>query len=267
MQRSAQCSTEKGSYEILLMLIRKFDEFFMNILNPHGFCIMNGTHIFAKLVDETILQYFTFRSVPSLQKGKKAFSMMAGIDTIYAETLSKAHLLAFALDYKEFRLIDHTLNCKGAYWNIYHYDINSITEALQDAGNETINNILLHISSVNSLEKYIDFCKYMSPARLYYADHLKIDSPLLIKTNNHESFHDLFDFTVSLLIRASLSNGGNGYISLEEKRHVLECIKNSIIIPRDRVYSDPELLEAVYSELSHRQLANKSMLMRYKIIQ
>lgn len=248
-----------------MLFTRKFDDYFNHILNPYGFFILKGTHIFAKLLNETVLQYFTFRSVPSFIKGKKAFSMIAGIDTIYAETLSKAHLLAFALDYKEFRLLDSSLNYKGADWNIYHYDNDSLTNTLQDAGNETVGNILALISYVDSLEKYVEFCKYMSPVRLYYADHLHIDSPLLIKTNNHESFQDLFDFSVSLFTQSSMTNRGNGSLSPEEKQHIIEGIQTCIVTPRDRVYANPNLLDAVYEELSRRQLANKSILTRYNI--
>lgn len=234
-------------------------------LSPLGFCRLKSNHILIRLLNNEIVEYVTFRPVPSLIRGKKAFSMMAGVETIYSPTFSVNHFHAYAFDFKSFRWLDSSIKCKGPYWNVYHYDEETIHNSLQEASKDTVEFVSKYLNQVVNLPSYISFCKYMAAMRLYFADRLNEDSLLLIKTNNHESFQELIDIRVQWILNSELSMEEKRSLSYSIKSEVSQEIQSAIVGPRDRVYASVDLMNKTTQELKRRKSENSVFLLSHSI--
>lgn len=234
-------------------LLSEFNRYFKNELSPYGYIKLKGTHCFAKLVNNEILQYITYMGVNSSVGGKKAFSMLAGIQTIYSHDLSRGNLQATAIDYRAFIWYDPSFQ-RSSRWNVFYYDDTSIIEALENAVIATHEVAFKYMSRVQDLKAYVNYCKLMCIGRLTHADRVHLDSPLLIKTSNHESFSDFYNVS-----------GKDDPSSCDFREKVRREIQEKIVQPRDRVYESPVLLKKTEAELERRKQINTATLKSYGI--
>lgn len=243
----------------------EFNKYFSDRLNPYSYQKLKGMNCFGKIVNNELIHYITYQSVASTEKGKKAFSMLAGIQTIYSQNLTKKYLQANAIDYRSFQWIDESLSKRMCKWNVYQYDDNSVSDALNEAGDETIRIIVKYMEPVQDLEAYIKYCKYMCCLRLARADQFQYDSLLLIKTRNHDSFADVYNKQISDLY-VSYADRPNHPEFIMLKKQIFSKINEEIIQARDRVYNNTELLEKTYAELERRKKENTDVLSSYGLI-
>lgn len=174
-----------------MSLLSDFNKQFKLSLSPYGFIHLRGIRGFGRLLNNEIFQYITYQGVPSCMKGKRAFSMMFGIHTIYSPKLSKGRIQSTAMDYQSFGWIDSSLFERGPFWNVYHYDGNSTEGALNQAFYETIHVAFRHMDEVKDIATYIDYCKIMCPIRLCFSEQLHNDSILLIKESHPDSMDEV----------------------------------------------------------------------------
>lgn len=244
-----------------MSLAARFNKIFEKELAPYGYVKLKGMNCFAKLINNEIIHYITFKSVPSMVKGKKAFSICADIQTIYSSNLSKSYIKYFSLDIRNFGWLDESIEKmtrENYYWNTFHYDLMSLDSVLIEASKVTINIAKKCMENVKDLKSYVDFCKnsYYLLIRLSKADELNLDSMLLIKTDNHESFDDIYQKYMKYENRSDMKE------QISIFKHNLD---EGIIKPRDRVYNSPELLQKTNEELERRKRENTIVLASYGI--
>lgn len=228
----------------------------------YGFIKLKGLNCFGKLVNGELLYYITFQKRSALNKRKKAFSIKSGVTTIYSSNL--LNIKNEGLELINYFVVDPKIQNYPYGWFLFEYDDETIDIAFAKALDYTINVAVKNLTKINDLYAYIDFYKMISIMQFANSDKLAGDSILLILTDNHESFNDVYQHSVKQV--ASVYDDENSQAVLEYKEKIKNVISNDVIGPRDRVFSSLELMQQVNQELERRKKANTIILQKYGLL-
>lgn len=249
----------------MVALSTEFNKYYKQQLKAYGFIKLKGLPYFGKLINNEIFQFITFHNMNSLIKGKKAFTIDVGILTIYSKSLDKHSLAIWINPLMNFRNIDESLNERFDDIYAFYYDDQSISDTLAKTFEETKSIAFPYMDKILSLEDYIWYCKYMHIALLRNADQFYQDSLLLVKTNNHDDFLDIFEKQSSVMLKC-FGNNPNDKDYLQIRKEYYKSIVEEIAQARDRVYDNPELYAKAMEELERRKQVNIETLKSYGII-
>lgn len=241
----------------------EFNSYFNNGLYEYGFIKLRGLDCFGKLVNNELLCFITFQKKSAIHKGKKAFSVISGVRTIYS--LNLLNIENYGIDLINYKEVDQTVLQYNPWEFLFEYDNTTIVETLEKALYYTVEIALKNLFKVQTLKSYIDFYKMINISKFKYADEMFGDSILLILTDNHESFDDVYQHNINQII--SVYDGDeNNPVVLEYKEKIKNVISNDVVGPRDRVFSSPELMQQVTQELEQRKKANTIILQKYGLL-
>ena len=239
-----------------------FNQCFGNGLSCYGFKKLKGCNIFGKLVNNEIFQYVTFQKHNSLTPGNKAFSIQSGIRSIYSTSITKVSLSYCSISLVNYKEIDRTLYSRPVGWDIFEYNTSVMKSVLEKALNETVSIALKYILSVNDLDSYIEHLKFTRPDLLKFADEMFMDSIVMIKAENHDTFDDLYHRTIENYLPLFDFNSHDP-IFIENAAKFKLAIYTDIVDARDKVYKDATLYEQAMKELERRKTTNIQQLQSY----
>lgn len=234
-----------------------------NAFQKYGLKKIKGTNIFCRLINGEILQYITYKHLPSQVKGCKDFAVYAGILTVYSESLGKENLLQWGeYIYKYSKCFD-SKEVESKYSYMYNEEnMVQIVNACVEKAEKIVGPIF---ESVDDLQTYIEYRKKIRIDILSGAERLMNDSILLIKTNNHEDFMDRFNELLQKE-KEQIDKGLRGGTYEELYELYYDGIVNHIVGSRDKVYKDSNLYEKVNKELERRKQENLRILADYGFV-
>lgn len=223
-------------------------------MSAYGYISIKPKNCFAKIVNESIIHYLVFKPHRSEFKGRKAVEFYFGIETIFSQPLDEKKLIERGYNVLYLNQVDESLKKMPLFWNYLYYYEENPKEAFGRLL-DIINIIMRNIQDICSLENYISFCKKMDLNRLRHADELMNDSILLIKTQNHDSFQDVYSAFVKKMQNNDffINNPDEYEIALVNLR---KEIFEAIVDARDRVYLEAELHQKTIDELEARRQVN-----------
>ena len=120
---------------------------------------------------------------------------------------------------------------------------------------------------VYDLDSFIDFLKEYSINKLRACDTFEGESLVLIKTDNHDDFQTYFrQHLDELYAQIDAGNVGDGYTKEMAYDDLFHGIIESIVYPRDKVYSDKSLYNEALEEAERRKSENMKKLYSYQIL-
>lgn len=120
---------------------------------------------------------------------------------------------------------------------------------------------------VYDLDSFIDFLKEYSINKLRACDTFEGESLVLIKTDNHDDFQTYFQQHLDeLYAQIDAGNVGDGYTKEMAYDDLFHGIIESIVYPRDKVYSDKSLYNEALEEAERRKSENMKKLYSYQIL-
>ncbi len=235
-----------------------FMQTFETGLEPYGFKRLKGTEFLGKLINDEILLYITYEKCGSILPGKKAFRIKVGAQTIYSYDLSE-HQLLFASRELFFLAYDKPSLELGMF---YLYDKTTLNDAVDDSLNDTISVAIPELSKICDLKTYVDFCSGLNSSDFYNADQLYRDSVVLILSDNHDDFSNVKATLEKSMLRAYNGDSSNPYYQTA-LRDGIKKIDEELIASRNKVYSNPDLMEKVKAEANSRKEKNLMILKSY----
>ena len=113
-------------------------------------------------------------------------------------------------------------------------------------------------------ERGIDF---MTAEEYRACDTFEGESLVLIKTDNHDDFQTYFQQHLDeLYAQIDAGNVGDGYTKEMAYDDLFHGIIESIVYPRDKVYSDKSLYNEALEEAERRKSENMKKLYSYQIL-
>ena len=239
-----------------------FNQCFGNGLSSFGFKKLKGCNIFGRLVNNEIFQYVTFKKCNSLTAGHKAFYIQSGIRSVYSTPITEVSLKYCSISLFNYKEIDRTLYTRPAGWDVFEYNSSNLRSTLDKALKETISVAIKYMLQVNDLNSYIEYLKFVRPDQLKFANELFMDSVILIKAENHDTFDDLYKKTIESYLPIFNYNT-NDPTFVENAAEIKSAIYTDIVDARDKVYKDVALYEKVMNELQTRKNINIQQLQVY----
>lgn len=235
-----------------------FIQTFEKGLQPYGFKRLKGTEFLGKLINNEILLYITYEKCGPIIPGKKAFRIKVGAQTIYSYDLSEHQLLLASGDLFFFAYYDPSLELSM----FYHYDKTTLNDVVDNSLNDTIRAAIPVLSKICDLKTYVDFRSGLNASDFYNANQLYRDSVVLILSDNHDDFSKVKTILENSMLSAYNGNSSNPYYQTA-LRDEIKRIDEELIASRDKVYSDPDLMEKVKSEAASRKEKNLMILKSY----
>ncbi len=241
-----------------------FKKSFAYIYEPYmkenGFVYNRKYGMFFRIVNDEIVQYFTYYNRLSGIKGIKSFTVEAGMCSMCFQSFERIWLERSCLTVGEFSEIygDRT---NGEYEYCYNsQEEGSAEEAIRRTVPHTQKSILPVLSEVHDLNSYIE---YVTKGCLGTINGLKSnfwgDSLVLIKADNHNDFQK--EFEELLEIRMQLIREGRESSTYEYHYESLHSsLFEEMVEPRDEIYNNPKLYEKAWEEIRKREEANRKTL-------
>ena len=143
----------------------------------------------------------------------------------------------------------------------YVYSDSNLSIVLEEALTTTKEVILPLLTSIKDLKSCVEFLVRFHFDLLYGADTLNRDSVLLIMTDNHDSFEEVFRRKEEIAKRIANNDTSSDYYCYIKKRF-FDSIQETVE-SRDRVWASKELQEVVRNEAARRAENNKAQLRKY----
>jgi len=221
---------------------KAFKDVYSNLLEEYGYQYCAKLKRFVKVVNEELIYFFGIKKVPAYKKGKKCFTVKAGISSVYF--FYECFEMLFDFNEGELYEFSPTRN----YVRGFEYNKENIIGMMEKSAEITKELIIPIFDKVKDLKSYVKYTKNYNVNVLGLCDKFLFDSLVLILTNDHDDFMEL------------MKNAKD-----DEKDFVRNRIKELYTTPRDKVYNDPELLKVAYEEAEKRKKENLAMLESYKI--
>lgn len=224
-------------------------------LEPYGFKRMKGTSCFGKLINNEILLFIKYKKCSSPDRGKKAFDIISGVQTIYSFDLSEHQL-----ELSGTSIINYNVNATQSplYVNFIYDETDQYSVIDQDL-QKTILDIIPILLQINDLQSSLDFLVKYKLGFLYPADSFFRDFVLLFLTDNHDSFEEIIrqeeKTTLQIYNNDSSSEGFKSYME-----QITNIIRNELVKSRDKVWESKELQEELQKEIDWRIKNNKNLL-------
>lgn len=240
---------------------KAFNDIYKDALSEYGFKYITKYGLHVKLINNELLYYICFYKLPYLTKGKKCFTVLSGIVSMYCSSIDKEQLqmlgvqLSYYTEYtKERRFISG-----------FQYDKEDMNDVIKFSLEKTIEIVLPIFNEVTDLNSYINYKKNYGLIAISGAKKFWADSLALIKANNHDDFQELFERAIEYTKKA-LEAGEIGGTFQEQYDLLYDGIIVSIPKSRDIVYNDPELYKKAIEEADRRKEKNLEFLRGYKLI-
>ena len=246
-----------------MSLISVFNKVYANNLTSYGFQKLKGIACFGRLINNEIFQYVMPINRKSLEKNKKAFTIISGVFTVYSPTLNKGLFENYGnyfIDFEPMVSLPHTdlINL---------CDLTYDTKSIQIVVEQSLENfkavMLPYLNQITTLNDYINYCRQMKISLLKNAEKMWGDSLLLLKTNNHDDFVDDYDRLCNLLLSDRYNNNPNDPDYIQSKKIYYKAIIIDIAQSRDKVYSDNHLYAQAMELLNKRRENNYEVLRSY----
>ncbi len=237
-----------------------FNICFNDSFQDYGFKRIKGTNIFARLINNEIFQYITYKHLPYRLKGYKEFAVYAGVLTVYSESLHKENLLHWGEYVAVYSKLFNTKEVEENY--SYRYNEDSMVQVVSSCVAKAEKVLMPILENITDLDQYIEYRKEIRIDILSGADRLRNDSIVLVKANNRDDFMGLFNELVQRE-KEQIDKGRRGGTYEELYALYYDGIIKYIAEARDNVYNDSNLYEEVQNELERRRVNNMEMLKQY----
>ena len=246
-----------------MSLISIFNKIYMDKLSSYGFQKLKGIACFGRIVNNDIFQYVMPINRKSLEKNKKAFTIISGVFTVYSPTLNKKPFENYGSYFINFEFMDYLPHTDLIKLCDLSYDTNSIQTVVEQSLEGFKSIMLPYLNQIITLNDYVSYCRRMNLSLLKNAEKMWGDSILLLKTNNHDDFLDDYDkICHNVLINGYNNNPNNpGYI--QTKQIYYKAIVVEIAQSRDKVYNNTSLYEQAMNLLKTRKEKNVEVLRSY----
>lgn len=237
-----------------------FNICFNDTFRQYGFKKIKGSNIYARLINDEIFQYITYKHLPSQMNGYKEFAIYAGVLTIYSESLEKEYLKVWGGYVYEYSDKFDNNEVENKYSYRYNEDdmVKKVCACMEKA-----EKILMPIfKCITDLQTYIEYRKKIRTDILSGAERLLNDSIVMIKADNHDDFVDFFNESLQRE-KEEIDRGYRGGTYEELYKLYYDGIIKHIAGSRDKVYKDINLYESVNKELERRKQANLCILTDY----
>ncbi len=244
----------------------KFNQYFSEKLCPFGFKKLKGLPAFGRLMGGELLQYIILKNCSSLMKGKKAFTLVFGIYSIYSMTQGvpeKYELYHWGISL--FRILP-----KKEHWNVYRdgEELQSLLyEFLYDGSNDeeiqsrleevfiyTRDKVIPFLDKVRNLSDYLMYCKQYKDYLLRWADTIpKNESLLLIYLNDHDDLLWLYERYCESVLNDCFQGNGDSEEYQKEQQMLYDIVIRQTAQARDKVYQQPDLYRKTMTELARRK--------------
>lgn len=246
-----------------MSLISVFNKIYTDKLSSYGFKKLKGIACFGRIINNDIFQYVMPINRKSLEKDKKAFTIVSSVFTVYSPTLNKKLFENYGSYFINFEFMDGLPHADLIKLCDLSYDENSIQTVVEQSleGFKTI--MLPYLNQITTLNDYVSYCRRMNISLLKNAENMWGDSILLLKTNNHDDFLDDYNKICHTLLINRYNNNPNdpGYIQI--KQIYYETIVGEIAESRDKVYNNTSLYEQAMNLLKTRKEKNFETLRSY----
>jgi len=221
---------------------KAFKDVYSNLLEEYGYQYCAKLKRFVKVVNNELVFFIGLKKVSALRKGNKAFTIKAGISSIYF--FYECFKMIFDFNEHELQVFSPT---RDYGWG-FDYNEENILEMMEKSAEITKELVIPVLENVKDLKIYVRYAKEYNLRVLKHCDVYMYDSLVLIITNNHDDFMELLRD-----------------IREDERDFMKERIETIYTTPRDNVYKNPKLLKAAYEEAEKRKKENLKMLEVYKI--
>lgn len=227
---------------------KAFNDIFSEPLNEHGFQYNKKYGMYFRFVNDELLQYIMHDTCSSVRTGYKSYRILSGILSIYAYSLDKDKLLSCGMD--TYKIAWNYYGEKPVINTCYFYNEDTMVEAINQSLEQTIEVLIPILNKVYDLNSYIEYRKKIFIGEIRYPaefERYKNDSLVLIKTDNHDNFEDVFHEQLN-----------NKYADTHEENYelVYDMVIRAIPQSRDKIYESPELYAKVMDEIEKRKEAN-----------
>lgn len=238
----------------------QFKLIFGETFQTEGFRYCSKLNVFVKMLNEDLMAFFGVKTAPAWNKGAKGFFLTAGIISTYHSSIDKKSILYAGQDLNSF---------------LPRNEARVSFEYTEDTMEEIISATALYVKErlrpifnrVYDLDSFIDFLKEYSINKLRACDTFEGESLVLIKTDNHDDFQTYFQQHLDeLYAQIDAGNVGDGYTKEMAYDDLFHGIIESIVYPRDKVYSDKSLYNEALEEAERRKSENMKKLYSYQIL-
>ncbi len=259
-----------------------FNKYFKEQLAPLGFVKLKGLNAFGRLINNELMHYIILTNRSSLVRGKKAFTVSAGIYSIYSFTDLSYEYDKYAFINRGLFLLKLAPKRKPEQENVYKdaselqwinyeylYEINNekdITDGVNECYLCVEEYVIPFLDKITDIKSYVEYCKEYRPYLLYDADKLPDnDSLLLIKLNDHDDMIQIYEKYCGNLLESVFNENDNPDEYKREKELYYEVFINQIAKARDKVYDDPVLYKKTMETLENRKQTGKTVFTRFGI--
>lgn len=236
-----------------MSLISVFNKVYANELSDYGFQKLKAIPCFGRLINNEIFQYIMPINRKSLEKNKKAFTVISGIFTVYSPTFNKELFENYGNFFVDFEFVDDSLNTNLIDLCNLNYDTKSILPVVEQSLKWVKLIMLPYLNQIKTLNDYIEYCRKMKISLLKNAEKMWGDSILLLKTNNHDDFLDDYDKICHTVLVNGYNNNPNDPDYIQTKQIYYKAIVVEIAQSRDKVYNNTSLYEQAMNLLKTRK--------------
>lgn len=245
-----------------MSLASVFNKTCANELSKYGFQKLKGLACFGRIINNEIFHYVMPVNRRSLEKNKKAFTIVSGVFTVYSCALDKGLFENYGKYFINFEFMDALPHDELIRLCDLTYDIDSVQAAVDQAIKGFTSVMLPYLDQITTLKDYVSYCKRMNISLLRNAEKMWGDSVLLIKTNNHDAFIDEYNAICKSVLGEEYNNSQDAD-SVRTKKIYYDAIIIDTAQSRDKVYADNSLYEQAMQELERRKTNNIRQLQAY----
>ena len=245
----------------MLSIKTAFNKFYGQILTQYGFHKIKGMPCFGRLINNEIFQYIMPKTVSTLIKGKKAFTIISGMFSIYSHIpcYDRIDFENMGQNFISFCNVNDTVKDRFNELYQFHYDDSDIHLMLEKTFFEFQNIMLPYLDSVQNIKDYVQYLKDFQPGRLRFADNMKNEGIILVKINDHDDFMKYYQQMCDTMLKHFDNNPNNPHY-IESINLYHNTFVNEIACSRDNIYNSAELYEQAMNELEKRKEKNISFL-------
>lgn len=238
----------------------QFKLIFGETFQTEGFRYCSKLNVFVKMLNEDLMAFFGVKTATAWNKGVKGFFLTAGIISTYHSSIDKKSILYAGQDLNSF------LPRNEARVS-FEYTEDTMEEIISATALYVKERLMPIFNRVYDLDSFIDFLKEYSINKLRACDTFEGESLVLIKTDNHDDFQTYFQQHLDeLYAQIDAGNVGDGYTKEMAYDDLFHGIIESIVYPRDKVYSDKSLYNEALEEAERRKSENMKKLYSYQIL-
>ena len=237
----------------------EFRRIFGETFQSENFQYCSKLNVFVKMLNEDLMAFFGVKTAPAWNKGAKGFFLTAGIISAYYSSIDKKTILYAGQDL-------NTFLPRNEARVSFEYNEDTMEEVISTTASYVKKRLMPVFNQVVDLNSFVDFLKEYSIDKLRGCDTFKEESLILIKTDNHDDFQKYFQQQLEeLYARIDAGAVGDGYTKEMAYDDLFHGIIESIVYPRDKVYSDKKLYNEALKEAERRKNENIKKLYNYKL--